>query len=212
MSMKKNLLLAGLVLFGSAGLAQAQMSATTATDMEVRSGPGPQYPTVGMATRGSEAALDGCIEGSRWCRVDVNGMRGWVYAQHLNVEQNGNTLIVEEHRDDLGVPTIVYRQTDPTSTGSIQTVQPGPDDELLGPVGQGGGDVVAITPPSEVQTYITDNPVDTVQLRGDVVVGAALPESVTVHRIPGYQYNYVEVNRQPVLIDPDTRRIVYVYR
>ncbi|MQB42455.1 DUF1236 domain-containing protein [Rhizobium sp. ICMP 5592] len=212
MSLKKNLLLASLVLVGSAGLAQAQMSATTATDMEVRSGPGSEYPTVGMATRGSEATLDGCIEGSRWCRVDVNGMRGWVYAQYLNVEQNGNTLIVEEHRDALGVPTITYRQTDPTSTGSIQTAQPGPNDELLGPVDQSGGDVVAITPPSEVQAYITDNPVDAVQLRGDVVVGATLPESVAVHRIPDYQYSYVEVNRQPVLVDPDTRRIVYVYR
>ncbi|NTG46525.1 DUF1236 domain-containing protein [Agrobacterium rhizogenes] len=212
MSSKKNLLLAGLVLLGGAGLAQAEMSATTATDMEVRSGPGPQYPTVGMATRGSEATLDGCIQGSRWCRVDVNGMRGWVYAQYLNVEQNGNTLVVEEHRDDLGVPTIIYQQTDPTSTGSIQAAQPGPNDELLGPVGQSGGDVVAITPPSEVETYITDNPVDTVQLRGDVVVGATLPEGVTVHRIPDYQYSYVEVNRLPVLVDPDTRRIVYVYR
>jgi uncharacterized protein YraI len=212
MPLKKNLLLASLVVLGSAGLAQAEMSATTATDMAVRSGPGSQYPTVGMATRGSEATLDGCIEDSRWCRVDVNGMRGWVYAQYLNVEQNGNTLVVEEHRDDLGVPTITYQQTDPTSTGRIQTAQPGPNDELLGPVDQGSGDAVAITPPSEVQTYITDNPVDTVQLRGDVVVGATLPESVIVHRIPDYQYSYVEVNRQPVLVDPGTRRIVYVYR
>src|SRR5262249_36853061 len=86
---KRNLLLTGLVFLGSAGLAQAQMSATTMTDLDVRTGPGPQYPTVGMATRGSEATLDGCIRGSNWCRIDVNGMRGWVDAQTLAVEQNG---------------------------------------------------------------------------------------------------------------------------
>ncbi|MFK0162420.1 DUF1236 domain-containing protein [Rhizobium sp. NPDC090279] len=212
MSFKRNLLLAGFVVLGSAGLAQAEMSATTASDIEVRSGPGAEFPTVGVATRGSEATLDGCIEGSRWCRVDVNGMRGWVYAQYLNVEQDGAAVVVQDHRDDLGIPMITYEQTDPVETGSVQPVQPGPNDQLLGPVDQSGGDVVAITPPDEVRSYIDDNPVDTVQLNGDLAIGATVPRSVEVHRIPDYQYSYVEVNHQPVLIDPGTRRIVYVYR
>lgn len=212
MSLKRNLLLTGFVLLGSAGLAQAEMAATTATDIEVRSGPGAEFPTVGVATRGSEATLDGCVEGSRWCRVDVNGMRGWVYAQYLSVEQNGTSVVVQDHRDDLGIPTITYEQTDPIQTGSVQRVQPGPNDQLLGPVDQNGGDVVAVTPPEEVRTYIDDNPVDTVQLSGDLAVGATVPQSVEVHRIPDYQYSYVEVNHQPVLVDPGTRRIVYVYR
>lgn len=209
MSLKRNILLAGFVLVGTAGLAQADMSATTATDIEVRSGPGAEFPTVGVATRGSEATLDGCIEGSRWCRVDVNGMRGWVYAQYLSVEQNGTSVVVQDHRDDLGVPTVTYEQTDSVNTGSVK---PDPDDELVGRVDQNSGNVVAITPPGEIRTYIDENPVDTVQLDDDVAVGATLPESVEVHRIPNYQYSYVEVNRQPVLVDPGTRRVVYVYR
>jgi hypothetical protein len=118
-------------------------------------------------------------------------------------------MVVQDHRDDLGVPTITYERTDSVKTGSVQ---PGPDDELLGSVDQNGGNVVAITPPGEIRTYIDENPVDTVQLDDDVAVGATLPESVEVHRIPNYQYSYVEVNRQPVLVDPGTRRIVYVYR
>ncbi|NLR96703.1 DUF1236 domain-containing protein [Rhizobium sp. P38BS-XIX] len=212
MSFKRNLLLAGFVLVGSAGLAHAEMSATTASDIDVRSGPGAEFPKVGVATRGSEATLDGCIEGSRWCRVDVNGMRGWVFAEYLNVEQDGAPVVVQDHRDDLGIPTITYEQTDPVKTGSVQAVQPGPNDELLGPVDETGQKVVAVTPPGTIRTYIDDNPVDTVQLSGDVVVGASVPESVEVHRIPDYEYSYVEVNHQPVLVDPGTRRIVYVYR
>ncbi|ENN87899.1 hypothetical protein RHSP_48953 [Rhizobium freirei PRF 81] len=211
MSLKRNLLLAGLALVGSAGLAQAEMSATTASDIEVRSGPGAEFPAVGVATRGSQATLDGCIEGSRWCRVDVNGMRGWVYAQYLSVEQNGERVVVQDHRDDLGIPTITYEETNSIQTGSVQAAQPGPNDQLLGPVGN-GGDVVAITPPDEVRDYIDDNPVDTVQLSGNVVVGSTLPQSVVVHRIPDYQYSYVEVNHQPVLVDPGTHRVVYVYQ
>ncbi|WP_112604949.1 DUF1236 domain-containing protein [Rhizobium sp. WW22] len=212
MSLKRNLLLASFVLLGSAGLAEAEMAATTATDIEVRSGPGAEFPTVGIATRGSEATLDGCVEGSRWCRVDVNGMRGWVYAQYLSVEQNGASVVVQDHRDDLGIPTITYEQTDPVQTGSVRRVQPSSNDQLLGPVDENGTDVVAVTPPEEVRTYIDDNPVDTVRLNGDLVVGATVPQSVEVHRIPDYQYSYVEVNHQPVLVDPGTRRIVYVYR
>lgn len=77
-------------------------------------------------------------------------MRGWVYAQYLSVEQNGTSVVVQDHRDDLGIPTITYEQTDPVQTGSVQRVQPDPSDELLGPVDQSGGDVVAITPPEEV--------------------------------------------------------------
>ena len=212
MSLKRNLLLASFVLLGSAGLAEAEMAATTATDIEVRSGPGAEFPTVGVATRGSEATLDGCVEGSRWCRVDVNGMRGWVYAQYLSVEQNGASVVVQDHRDDLGIPTITYEQTDPVQTGSVRRVQPSSNDQLLGPVDENDTDVVAVTPPEEVRTYIDDNPVDTVRLNGDLVVGATVPQSVEVHPIPDYQYSYVEVNHQPVLVDPGTRRIVYVYR
>ncbi|MEF0938699.1 DUF1236 domain-containing protein [Rhizobium sp. BR 362] len=202
---KRNLLLTGLVLLGSAGFAQAQMSATTATDLNVRTGPGPQYPSLGLATRGSEATLDGCIQGSSWCRIDVNGMRGWVDAEALSVEQNGNPIVVEEHYSQLGVPVITYSETDQTATGSVS---PSPDDELIGPVSE----VDAVAPPAEVRTYITQNRVKAVRLRGNVVVGATLPQSVVIHRIPDYQYSYVEVNRQPVLVDPTTRRIVYVYQ
>ena len=150
MPLKRNLVLAGLILAASAGFAQAQMVATTANDLEVRSGPGPQYPTVGMATRGSQAVLDGCIEGSRWCRVDVNGMRGWVYAQYLSVEQNGAPVVVEQHSVDLGVPTVTYEQTDNVNTGSVQQATPGPNDELLGPVEQ-GDQIETIAPPATVE-------------------------------------------------------------
>lgn len=213
MTYTKQLLLAGVILASAAGLARAEeMSATTINDIEVRTGPGQQYPSVGTATRGSEATLDGCLEGSRWCRIDVNGMRGWVYAQYLSVEQDGNPVVVEEHSTDLGVPVVTYKQEGPTDTvvtGSVapDVAQPGPGDELIGPVDE----VDAITPPETVQTYIEANPVRTVQLQGDVVVGATLPRGVAVRQIPDYQYSYVDVNGRRVLVDPGTHRIVYVY-
>ncbi len=202
MTLKRNLFLAGAIVVGSAGLAQADMVATAINDLNVRAGPGPQYPSIGIATRGSQAMLDGCIQGSRWCRVDVNGVRGWVYAQYLQVEQAGNSVIVEQHQADLGVPVVTYE-----TTASVAPADPAPGDELLGPVGS----VESISPPETVTTYVQTNPGQTVRLRGDVVVGASLPDDVTFQEIPDYQYRYVRINDRPVLVDPGTRRIVYVY-
>lgn len=66
-----NPLLVGALLLAGAGLAKAAMLATTATDLTVYSGPGTEYPSVGIATRGSSAVLDGCLDGENWCRIDV---------------------------------------------------------------------------------------------------------------------------------------------
>lgn len=63
-----------------------------------------------------------------------------------------------------------------------------------------------------MRTYIESNTIDPVYLDGEVVVGAALPETVEVREIPDYDYRYVYVNEQPVLVEPETRRIVYVLR
>ncbi|MGO4437869.1 DUF1236 domain-containing protein [Rhizobium sp. RAF56] len=212
MSLKKSMLLTGMLIAASAGLAQAEMSATTVTDLQVRTGPGQQYPIVGIATRGSQAIIDGCIRNSRWCRVqlDQSGIRGWAYAQYLSVDQNGSPVVVEEHGAALGIPIVTDEEMDQNTTGAVvlPPVQPSPDDELIGRVGK----VETIVPPETVRTYIDENPGDTVRLNGDVVVGAGLPDTVTVRAIPDYRYSYARVNDQPVLVDPGSRRIVYVYR
>ncbi|TIL81232.1 MAG: DUF1236 domain-containing protein, partial [Mesorhizobium sp.] len=67
-------------------------------------------------------------------------------------------------------------------------------------------------PPAEVRTYIETNRVDPVYLEGEVVTGATLPDTVELREIPDYDYRYVYVNGQPALVDPGTRRIMYVER
>lgn len=191
--------LAGVMVLSGAGLAQAEMIATTATDLTVYSGPGQDYPAVGVATRGSTGALDGCLESESWCRIDVNGMRGWVFAQELMVDYNGAPVVVQERRTDLSVPVVSYE-----SAGSVVAANPAPGDQLLGKVGE-------IAPPPEVLTYIDRTPMQTVTYDGDVVVGATLPGDMVLTQVPDYQYSYVRINDRPMLVDPQSRRIVYVY-
>jgi hypothetical protein len=56
------------------------------------------------------------------------------------------------------------------------------------------------------------NPVTPVYLNGEVVVGAGLPADVTLTPVPDYQYQYAYVNGQPVLVEPQSRRVTYIYR
>jgi uncharacterized protein YraI len=193
---------AGLILAAGISTAAAAMSATAVTDLNVRAGPGPQYPIVGMAARGSTTMLEGCIEGSLWCRVSVDGVSGWAYARYLSADQSGSTVVISERRAELGVPVVTYEATGSTVATPAEPL------ELIGPVEE----VDAITPPQAVGTYITSNPVDPVYLDGEVVLGATLPNTVAVRQIPDYDYEYVMVNGQPVLVEPSTRRIVYIYR
>ncbi|MBP2558301.1 uncharacterized protein YraI [Neorhizobium galegae] len=194
----------GAVLSALALPAQAQMTTTTASDIIVRSGPGQNYPEIGMATRGSPAMMDGCLQGSKWCRIDVNGMRGWVYAEYLTIRHNGSAVAVEEYRTQYDVPSVTYETT---ASVSPPAAVPGPGDILLGPVGA----VEAVEPPETVISYIEEHPVQPVYVRNEVAIGATLPPGVVIQQVPDYDYDYVVVNDRPVLVDPGTRRIVHIY-
>ena len=63
-----------------------------------------------------------------------------------------------------------------------------------------------------MKTYVTQNRMDPVYLEGEVVIGAGVPETVELYPVPDYEYQYVYINGQPVLVEAGTRQIVYVYR
>lgn len=181
-----------------AGYANAAMVATTASDLSVRSGPGEDYPEVGLATRGSDAVLDGCIDGSAWCRVEVNGLRGWANADYLNVMYEGAPVILRERRSEINVPVVTYEKT-----SNVQA-EPNPGDPNLGRVGE-------VNPPEQVMTYIDQHPAETITYDGDVVVGTTVPAGAQMVAVPDYEYSYVRINDRAVLVEPSTRRVVYVY-
>jgi hypothetical protein len=96
-----------------------------------------------------------------------------------------------------------------------------------GPVGAAiGGVIGAIVggtiapPPAQVVTYVTAQPTATpVTLQGNLVVGATLPETVTLMPVPanvytpatgGVVYGYAFVNGKKVVVDTKTRAIVAI--
>lgn len=208
-------------LLSLGGAAFAQSSVTAATDLNIRSGPGSNYPVVGVLGSGQSTALKGCLADSKWCSVE----EGWVYSDYLMGEFGGQQVTLSQRPADANIAVIEAPKTgEGAAGGAIAGGATGAIAGALigGPVGAAVGAVAGAAaggtvgdiaePPAEVRTYITSNQVDPIYLDGEVVVGAGLPENVEIREIPNYQYRYVNVNGQPVLVDPGTRRIVYVVR
>lgn len=65
-----------------------------------------------------------------------------------------------------------------------------------------------------VRQYVVEHRRPSVDVQGDVVVGATLPQQVAVYPVEGNpafaNYRYSWVNDRAVLIDPSSRRVVYV--
>lgn len=212
-------------LLAMTGAAFAQSAVIVTTDLNVRAGPGPQHQVVGVIGAGQSANLNGCLEASKWCVIAFNGGEGWVYSDYLTSDFGGTQVVLTERPADSGVRIVEAPvDVDGGATGAVTGGVTGAVAGAIvgGPVGAvvgGGAGVVGgaaagtvIDPPANVRTYVTTNQVEPVYLDGEVVVGAGLPETVTLREIPDYEYQYVYVNGQPVLVEPGTRRIVYVLR
>ncbi|WP_332718446.1 DUF1236 domain-containing protein [Pelagibacterium mangrovi] len=207
---------AGLLMAGTA-LAQTA-TATATTDLNIRSGPGPQFEAIGVIGSGETATVNGCITDSMWCEIDFNGTLGYAYSDYLTVESEagGEVIVLTERPPELVGVAEPSTTANSTMTGAAGGAIAGA--LLGGPVGAaigagvGASAGIVVDPPETARTYVTSNPMEPVYLEGEVVVGAQVPDTVVVQPIPEYEYEYVYINGQPVLIEPASREIVYIFR
>ena len=217
--------LAALSTVGFSGAALAQSTTATATtELNIRSGPGPHFPSVGFIAAGESATVEGCLDASKWCQVTANGVSGWSYSDYLTADVSGSVVALTDRSPSFGIATVTYQDDGSAAGGAVAGAATGAVVGALvgGPVGAIVGGAVGTTsgatagaiidPPEVARTYVTANPLDTVYLDGEVVIGAGVPDTVALQAIPDYQYRYVYINGQPVLVDPGSRRIVYVVR
>lgn len=212
-----------LLALTSAAFADTSVSAVT--DLNVRSGPGPQYPVIGVLGAGQQATLNGCLENSKWCTIAEAQGQGWVYSDYLTADFGGSQVVLTQRPADADV-AIVAPPADKGGgdTGALVGGATGAIAGAIigGPVGaavggaagviSGGATGTVIDPPENVRTYVTTHKAEPIYLEGEVVTGARLPETVTLGDVPDYEYRYVNVNGQYVLVEPQSREIVYVMR
>ena len=223
--MKRIALSAAVASLAMIGAAQGQTIATANTSLNIRSGPGPEHPIIGSMGPNRRAMIVGCIEGSLWCQVNFRGLQGWAYSQYMTLNPGTTREVVVTDTAPLVtsmVPTATYSAPAHRDAyaygGPVYSAPPysapvvnAEIDVARGAYAMAPGATITVTPPPAVSTYVTNNPLTPITWPGDVVVGAGLPRTVALQPVPDYRYQYVYVNDQPVLVDPLTRRIVYVF-
>jgi uncharacterized protein YraI len=203
----------------SAGSAYADTMATASRDLNVRAGPGTQNPVIGVIGSGQSVNISGCEQSGRWCTVAFDGGEGWVSARYLAGIEAGQVVVTEQ-------PTGSVRVTRPATPGQATGVVTGGAAGAVtgavigGPVGAAVGGVAGVIaggtagtvldPPTRVRTYVSAHRMRPVYLQDDIAVGSSLPDTVELREIPDYQYRYVYVNDRPMLVEPGSRRVVYV--
>ncbi|MCB1499772.1 MAG: DUF1236 domain-containing protein [Bauldia sp.] len=190
-------LAAGMTLIAAAP-AMAIPGYSTA-HLNLRSGPGTQYPVVGLIEYNAAADITGCIADWTWCSVNVGGASGWVSAEYLVIDNGGQVQQIDG--PDSGIPVV-------EAEGVAEVIAPA----TVGVVVGAKGKVEAIVPEPAVLEYIAATPVDPYAVEGEIVVGAVLPEQVTLYEVPGSPYGYTIVNGNKVLVDVTSRAVVYIYR
>ncbi|EYD76094.1 hypothetical protein Rumeso_02283 [Rubellimicrobium mesophilum DSM 19309] len=213
--------------------AMAQVAATTATDLNLRSGPGGDQQIVGVIPSGGEVTVDGCLDAANWCQVTYDGTQGWAYGDYLTAAPADATqapaepVVIYANRQQLQVPVVTVDNVETTSAetadagagagavaGAVAaaTLVGGPAALIAGAaLGAVAGD--ALTPESPEVTYVVANPAPAMTMGGEVIVGAGIPEGVELRPIPDSdRYAYLNVNGQPVIVDSSNRQIVYIVR
>src|SRR5690606_10701217 len=116
LSMKKPHVLIAFAALSSAGVSGAALeqttTATATAELNIRSGPGPHFPSVGFIAAGGSTMVEGCLQGSKWCRVNYDGVVGWSYSDYLTADLSGQAIVLTDRYPDVSVDTMTYEAID----------------------------------------------------------------------------------------------------
>ncbi len=215
------------LLFSTAIPAFAQATdAIAATDLNVRSGPGPQYTVIGVIPGGETTMVEGCLDAASWCQVKFGEISGWSSSDYLAVNVEEQAVPLTTRPAEVSINSVTYENAEGTEENQREGAAVGATLGVLAGVAVGGpiGGIIAggilggaagsavAEPEEETITYITSNPVETVYLDGEVVVGAGVPQTVPTFELPQAEYRYANINGQTVIVDTETNAIVRVIR
>jgi uncharacterized protein YraI len=202
----------------AAAPALAQVSATAATDLNLRAGPAGDQQILAVIPANGAVTVDGCLEAANWCQVNFEGTTGWAYGEYLNATAaDQSQVVVIEGRDVLSVPTVAFETAE--VDGGAEEIGGAATGAALAAALIGGPAAIAagaalgasLADDDPAVTYVRANPVEPVYLDGEVVVGAGIPEGVEILPVPDTEFSYAYVNGVPVIVNGD-RSIVRIVR
>ncbi|MBQ2262528.1 MAG: DUF1236 domain-containing protein [Loktanella sp.] len=201
--------------------------ARAGAEIAARVTPSEFAPAVGILELNQTVVIEGCLEDITWCQISFDGQTAWASGEYLYVEEDATPVALINRPGSLSLTTVTVPDDDATQTDQNAAAAVGATVGSMiafvagGPVGgiiAGGmlGTAVAVStvePSEETITFVSSNPVETVYLNGEVVVGAGVPAEVVMYDVPTQpEFRYLNVNNQTVLVDAETGAIVRVIR
>jgi len=89
------------------GVSQAQL-AYAAKQVNLRAGPGMEYPVVAILLAGVPVTVQGCVADYRWCDVEAGPSRGWVYGANIVYPYQGANVPVISYGAVIGIGILAY--------------------------------------------------------------------------------------------------------
>jgi len=90
------------------GAAHAAPGFATA-DVNMRTGPDTEFPSVGVIPDGAPVEVFGCLNDESWCDVSSQDNRGWVFSEYLSIEYHGAvTALPDVGLGGFGIPVVVF--------------------------------------------------------------------------------------------------------
>ena len=101
-------ILATLAFLSLPGIAMAGQLAYATHNVNVRAGPGVDYPVVDIARAGEEVYVYGCLSHRAWCDVDFDGLRGWMSSNYLAFFERGRRYVGPDAMYRMRTPIITF--------------------------------------------------------------------------------------------------------
>jgi uncharacterized protein YraI len=77
-------------------------------NVTLRAGPDVGYPSVVGLRAGTPVGIEGCVDGWSWCDVTTGNDRGWVSANYLQEEYQGQRVLVPAYGVQIGIPIVTF--------------------------------------------------------------------------------------------------------
>lgn len=111
----RNKILRTLAVLFTLGLAAPALAAETlavsTVNLNMRAGPGTQYPVVAVVPPGARIDVHGCVSGYSWCDVNFGVSRGWVAAAYLEFHYLGKPVVLTPVvAPRIGVNVVVFNR------------------------------------------------------------------------------------------------------
>ena len=218
MFVRKTAIIATVAALSAGGAFAQTVTATTGSDVTIMKDPGSDATVISSVPASTSLTVQGCTPDGTWCQVsDSNGQSGWVKADTVNVQADGQTYALSNAPSTVTIKTIKGNKEQGAATGMLGgaaagAIAGGPVGAAIGAaVGAAGGAALG-TPDKKVITYTQSNPVPSVAYSGTLAVGSTLPDTITLTPVPDSDYAYAYLDNTPVVVNPSSRKVITIVK